>query len=452
MKHNQSGSMPNAGKPEVDGSEQIAASAASGPNVEQGGASPSNTAPLSYKPVERILRWGVDSLYLSFKGTLAGYAGESLENLKLCAQSGDPREKAKAQWVIGKHAFMVHDKGAGKFAYVLSDPCFRISISKETSKSLPLAYVKVSARYLSTVTPQEAVKAATAILATFARVDSDPIVSRIDLFVDFVSLVNMESWNRESWITRASAFNQYAEGKKFTGWAIGTGGPIMMRLYDKNLEVDKSGSQYLRTLWDAGGWKDGQPVWRLEFEFKRETLTKLGLGGFDGVMQHLNGLWSYATTEWLRLCIPNPDDQNRARWPIHPVWAALSNLDFGSAEMPRLSRVVVTSAPTEESVVRRCVAALISLMALRSLVDLEEGKRCMGECIDTRIASEAYWDRIRLPQYVTDKIALKRRLFNMPASLEDPRLPASMTDEEIEAADYEIKASTEAYRKASRGR
>ncbi len=60
--------------------------------------------------------------------------------------------------------------------------------------------------------------------------------------------------------------------------------------------------------------------WRLEFEIKREVLTQKGLAKLSEVMYHLNGLWDYATTEWLRLTLPNADDKTRSRWPIHPLW------------------------------------------------------------------------------------------------------------------------------------
>ncbi len=383
----------------------------------------------------------IQHLYLSFKGEMAKGMQKKLDALKLCAQSADPAEQGKAQLLIGPHAFMVHDRGARRFPYVISDPCFRIQLSSEKSKSLPMAYVKLSARYLSTVTPLEGLKALIAILETIGDIDQNPSVSRIDLFADFVSQVDMESWDRESWVTRADAVHQYAEGQKFTGWCIGTGGPIMMRLYDKNLEVEKSGSQYVRTLWDAGGWKDGEPVWRLEFEFKKETLSKFGLDRFTSVMAQLNGIWTYAMDDWLRLCIPNPEDQTRSRWPVHPVWAALSSVDFGSPEMPRLERVIVTNKPTVDSIVRRCIAGLVSLMALKSIVDLSEGKECLNNCIEEQIASDAFWAGVDPVKYLVSKIALKRREYFMPASMVD--------DDDPFAEDLDEMA--EQYRRAARG-
>ena len=53
-------------------------------------------------------------------------------------------------------------------------------------------------------------------------------------------------------------------------------------------------------------------VWRLEFELKREVLTQKGLSKLYQVLDHLDGLWSYATTEWLRLTLPSEDDKTRS--------------------------------------------------------------------------------------------------------------------------------------------
>lgn len=414
MENDQSGTMPNAGETKVDGLERMDAQRPFGPNIEQEGALPSNTAPQSCKPIEKILRWGVDSLYLSFTGTIHEEVEKKLERLKLKAQSATPDEKAQAQWVIGEHAFVVRDKGADMFADVLEDACFRISFAKGTSTKLPMAMFKLSSRYLSTVTRLEGMLAAQSMLNTMGQIDAEPGVSRIDLFVDFVSIEDMELWTRQAWVTRVGSIHQYAEDSRFTGWTVGNGGPVMMRLYDKNLQIEKVGAQYLRVLWDQANWKDGDPVWRLEFEFKRELLTKFGLGGFYGVMDQLNGLWAYAMGDWLRLCIPNPDDATRSRWPVHPLWTALSSVDFGSREMPKLSRVVSTDKPSVESVLRRMLACLITFMVLRGISDQLQAFSEMQHEADTLLESDAFFQGIPAKQIVAEKIALKAREYFIP--------------------------------------
>lgn len=79
-------------------------------------------------------------------------------------------------------------------------------------------------------------------------------VSRIDLFVDFASELNMDSWSRESWVTHAFSVNSYAVDNHFMGWAIGLGGVMAGRFYDKLLEITKSNKGYLVPLWQKAGW------------------------------------------------------------------------------------------------------------------------------------------------------------------------------------------------------
>ena len=107
----------------------------------------------------------------------------------------------------------------------------------------------------------------------------------------------MEGWRREAWVSRAKAIAQYAEKGAFTVWTIGVGGTLSARLHQKVNEAKKSGKQYLHDLWQLAGWDGVMPVWRMEFQFKREVLTQLRLDTLPSIMEHQDGLWSYATTD-----------------------------------------------------------------------------------------------------------------------------------------------------------
>src|SRR5688572_25021181 len=92
------------------------------------GAPPSNTAPDNSNPSFRLLRWGIDSLYLSYPGELAEGVKANLRKLKLKAQ-GSEQEASKAQLQIGDHVFEVKDKSSGLFAFTLVDGAFNIRLS-----------------------------------------------------------------------------------------------------------------------------------------------------------------------------------------------------------------------------------------------------------------------------------------------------------------------------------
>ncbi len=92
----------------------LGARSARGRNGGGTGAPPSNTAPDNCNPAFLPLRYGIDSLYLSYPGELADHRETELRRLKALAQSA-PHEAAKAQISIEGHVFEVKDKSSGLF-------------------------------------------------------------------------------------------------------------------------------------------------------------------------------------------------------------------------------------------------------------------------------------------------------------------------------------------------
>ena len=116
-------------------------------------------------------------------------------------------------------------------------------------------------------------------------------------------------------------------------------------------------------LWKQVGWDESRLVWRLEFEIKREVLTEKGLGKLSDVLNHQNGLWSYATTEWLRLTLPNADDKTRTRWAIHPLWVLLASIDWESNGGPLARRYSPTRSPEDDRLYQSAYSTILSYMA-----------------------------------------------------------------------------------------
>src|SRR3546814_19004982 len=98
----------------------------------------------------------------------------------------------------------------------------------------------------------------------------------------------MEAWNRSAWLTHAGSVNAYSVDNQFTGWAVGLGGVIAGRLYNKLLEIIKSDKGYFIHLWAQAGWSQEEPILRLEFEFKRQYLTQKVLVKLHEVLSNPN--------------------------------------------------------------------------------------------------------------------------------------------------------------------
>lgn len=387
----------------------------------------------------KFLRWGVDSLFLSYQGNLHPEINEQLIQLKRLAQSEKQSDQAKAQIKIGDHLFEVKDKGTSIFNYVLEDNAFLIQLSRP-NKAMPMAYVRLSSEYLTHLLPAEAEKRLSTILSQLGALESTANVSRIDMFVDFVSHQDMEAWKREAWVTRAASVNSYAIDNRFTGWSIGLGAVLAARLYDKLFEIIKSNKGYLIPLWKAAGWKEGEPIWRLEFQFKREMLIQKDLSKLNDVLTNMNGLWSYATTEWLKLTLPNPEDKTRSRWAIHPMWASLASLDWETSGGVLKQRFSNDRAPNDQAALNRGFSAVTTWMAANGYRDYETAIHPFFMALDSFVNNRAMDFGMGFEELVTEKVSTKARRFN---TLDN--------NEKSAPTESDKAAAVEAYRKASDG-
>ena len=100
------------------------------------GSLPTNREPYnSNNDYFKLLRFGVDSLYLSYQGDLFPEVQERLNKLKQLAQHSEADQQALAQFTIAGHIFEVKDKGSSVFPYVLEDGAFRIQLSRSFQDS-----------------------------------------------------------------------------------------------------------------------------------------------------------------------------------------------------------------------------------------------------------------------------------------------------------------------------
>lgn len=429
----------NYGTPAAD---RGSACGAVGADASAKGAPPTNRAPSQYKSESyQRLRFGVDSLYLSYPGVLAEEWEAKLSALKDLAQSPEESQQALAQVVIGDHLFEVRDKGRGRFAYVLVDNCYQVQVSNARSHSLPLAYVQISSEYLAAVGVEQAELSLRHIANTLGLVSEPANVSRVDLFVDFCSDEDMSAFHAHQWITRTQSFDLHYRYGMFSGWSIGAGGVLSARLYDKTLEVEKKSHKfYLHDLWKAAGWDGKRRVWRMEFQAKRDALMALGIVKIEHLLKLAVALWGYLACEWLRLAVPSATDDNASRWPNHPLWDALAAAFLVGGEQTRLKRFKPQRLPADERLFVHGLGGLTSFMAREGIEDLGEG---IGEFLHQ---AKHYHDQrhdvpgVGFERYLEGKVAAKGRRYNTLNNRRD--LPV----DKQQAAEY-----SEAYRRERDG-
>ncbi len=383
------------------------------PSPLPAGAPPSNTAPANYRSGPyRLLRLGVDSLYLSFFGVISADMDATLADLKLKGQNILPIIRSQAQIRLGDHLFEVKGWGRKRFSYVIVDNWFNIQIAGPDSKSLPLAYVQISSEFLSAHSVLEAVAILSPLIAQLGAVRGEARVSRVDLFADFIAYWDVQALEPEAWITYAKVKRKYHENNRASSWDFGMGGMVSARLYDKTLEIGKSQKDYLKGLWAAAGWKD-ETVWRLEFELKRQVLKEMSVSSVPELVQNLPGLWKYGTEKWLRLALPDPRDSNQSRWPTHPVWSALAGVSWEGYESPLLTRARKERVPSDEYLFKAGLAPLTSFMVREGIADIYEASR-LFLAKATRYHFEQSGFRLDgFDNYIDVKVAEKCRKFNL---------------------------------------
>lgn len=389
------------------------------------GAPPSNTAPATsisaLIPSTRVLVGGVDSLYLSYRGSLRLGVEKLLGQFKQQAQSRDPELRALAQYPVGNYLFEVSDKGSRRFAFVLTDSSYRVELAKSSAESLPLAHVQVSSVALAAYGVERCVRELTSILAQLGSVDGAPTVSRADLFVDAVTCWDLSRIEDEQWVTRAHDLARYGDQGQRSGYAVGRGGDLSLRLYDKALEIRKHGKAHAVRAWERSGWDGQETVWRTEVQLRRNVLREFAVQSVPELLARSGELWHYALEKWCRLSVPSADDQTRSRWPMHPFWAAITNAsDFGSVGSVGRRWLRLSRAPSDARLADMFLGAITSYMAKYGETSMAWAFRDVLALCEVVLAQRAETTDVEPGQHVARKVAEKTRRFGTGAAYRIP--------------------------------
>ena len=361
---------------------------------------------------------GVDSLYLSFKGSLKPGLLEELEILKQLAQSEDLEESSRAVITIGEHNFEVRDKGQGYFSYVLADNWFLVKISASSKRLVPTVYAQISSELLNCFGLERAVASLHEVLKSLMDFIDSTQVSRADIFVDFHTEVDFGSLDRRSWITRVDKIDAFWSGNRFNGWAIGRGGDISARLYDKTIEIEVSRKDFFRALWSQKGWQSGQQVYRLEYQLRRPVLKQFGINSVSELQASMSDLWRFATCEWLRLGVAS-DDENRSRWLPSPAWQDIQRVSFGDGSSAGVKREVSKfRTPDKETVLINGLGYLITYAVICGYDNLADAQRGFlleaGTHLDVLGSDPKNTRFTGSLDYINKRMQEKKRKFNRP--------------------------------------
>lgn len=353
---------------------------------------------------------GIDSLYVSYKGTPKAGLQEHLEEKKKLAQSEQEKKQALARIAINDHCFEVLDRGTKWYSFILVDNWYHLQISGSKRQKLPQVYVQISSELLTCYGLDTSIQELRKVINMLLEKIEEETISRTDIFTDFVTDRELEAIEKVSWVTRAKKTHKYWEGDIFTGWTIGQGGDISARLYEKTVELEKSHKDYLKELWEKQGWDTIQRVWRLEFQLRRELLAQMAIHTFSDLMEKRNDIWKYCTHEWLRLAIKDTTI-NRTRWKTDSVWERIQDVKFDDGKYTGILRQVNKSRiPSDKTLFQNGIGYITAFAAREGFENVDKGT--LNEYLDKAKNYLREQTNGRDEDYLKTKIDNKKKKYN----------------------------------------
>jgi hypothetical protein len=343
----------------------------------------------------RVVGAGVDTLELNSQRPIRAELVDELEHLRHLAQQ-TPRDEPGPRWVWAGHSFEVSRGGGQRGSLLLQSPAMALSLAPYAPSGLPRATVELRAVHLWQ--DREAAASGAVALLDFAsshNEGADVQVSRLDVTVDWQGWIPAPGL-LDAFRTRARRDAAYRQHRAHSGWSWGGGGSILCRCYDKTLEIrgtDKA--DWFPAVWaQSGAYDDAAPVWRLEYQVRREALRELGQPGWEGIFKtwgtardELHSLFLELSLSWLSLRAGRTGDVRKV---LDPRWQALRSMGaFGLAResSPAPSSLERIKAETEFSRTLEQLAAYVAR-------GIAERWALRGHGQDLRSTHEALYDEV----------------------------------------------------------
>jgi hypothetical protein len=105
-------------------------------------------------------------------------------------------------------------------------------------------------------------------------------------------------------------------------------------IYNKCKEINAHSKQYWWHIWELDKKalkKNDQIIWRVEIRAGKKELDKWGLKTFDDLNAKAGDVIKHIIKS-IRYTEPLIGDDNRARWPMHPIWQESYNTAYKALE------------------------------------------------------------------------------------------------------------------------
>ena len=265
-----------------------------------------------------VLNVGLDTLEVTFDGTVGDSHLLALERLKLLAQDTETPQP----YELGDVEFMVTAKGASAWTYHLRSRDFDIFVSRSKNSFYPKVKVSLRAYGLATRYNPDLWAEVIATLESLGEL-TEHGVTRADVKVDFQRWTPTVLEMSKNVACRARKNPIYPNLDSPETFYFGLGGLRTLRVYNKTVEIGHSGKGWLfEILREVPGFDPDLDVWRIEFQIRRDALRELGLRHSSQVFGGVSALLDYGLREFAQLRVPT-NDSKITRWPEDPRWTQL---------------------------------------------------------------------------------------------------------------------------------
>jgi len=263
----------------------------------------------------RLLLRGFDTVQCCFYLAPRGAGGIDFERL-LAAREGLRAVRAQdpKRVKLGNREFLLAPYGSRSgYPFVVGDPDFRIEFGPDND---PPFFVTFRSEALWR---DSAARLREAFLGWAESVNYIPqqpeTMTRVDFAFDYA--LNSIDFDEDSFVTFSVKDSQHRENGQVQTFTFGRT-DVVLRVYDKVAEIEQQSGK----VWLFDLWGQDESVWRVEWQIRKDLLREYGIRTFAELAIGIKPLLRYLATEHDTLRM-RTNDNNRSRWPLHPLWRAV---------------------------------------------------------------------------------------------------------------------------------
>lgn len=322
---------------------------------------------------------------------------------------------------IGDRDYLVKPAGAkGKgngspyYAYVLESRGLRIKLAQrpEPHERIPNASVHAGSLLLMQAGFGNVLQDTRDALTNLGCVVERSKLTRIDACVDLAGVDVGEftkALNKGCVITRARKRAIHFNGDRPTGMTCGSGA-VMMRAYDKALEVKQKQDEAKRLHLEKNRW-GGKPktATRVEFQLRREALKSLGIDTPEDWLNKRAAIVAYLCGEWCRIVMDvDKDNSNYDRAVLLDEWEAVREAFAAWAGRSEPAERKKDPKPDARALVKQAAGCLTSAYAVSREHIARNVDEFFADVVD-RVWREITDDGADAPRLM-DKLARRRKV------------------------------------------